>query len=129
MTHTFQARLGEQTFSDPALFEPAATSWRKTQDRLRFGRPMTGTDNGVLARQTRQPWKMPRPKAFQPAGWDIGADIITPYGPAQVWSLAPRGGVWLVVDDGTPLWADPRTGDLRYASEGHGLPGVAEPAA
>lgn len=128
LTGTFRAHLGDQTFTDPTLFEAAATTWRKAQPKHTFGRPMTGTPNGVLARQTRQPWSTPRPKPFAPSSWDIGAEIVTPCGRAQVWDLAPRGGVWLVLDDGSFLWADPRHGDLRTAADGFGVPGTATAA-
>lgn len=121
MTRSFSARIGSKTFEDPALFEVAAKDWRapKTPARKAWGVAPTTGEAETWTASIRRGWKPSRTKAlFEAKPWTPGAEVETAVGPAQVWDLAPRGGVWVVYADGRALWADPKTGALRTAAEG-----------
>ena len=122
----FKARIlseaGWTDYSDPALFEVDAKARLKAtrtrhEARAIYRGEVVG-ENHALVRASRGPWRAPARRAWQePAGVEIGAQVTviardgTEFA-AEVWSLAPEGGVWLATDAGGYLWAHAKRGDV-----------------
>lgn len=113
---------GWKRYADPGLFEVDARArlkaTRTRHDARAVYRGEVVGENHALVRAATGRWKAPARRAWQePTGVEIGAEVtvIARDGTeiaAQVWSLAPGGGVWLATAAGGYLWAHPKSGDV-----------------
>ena len=120
----FTATIKGQTYTDPALFEVAAKEYRAERRATAPRGEKEGWDavrgeNSALVRAASGKWKMPARKAWtERTGFEVGAEVKVFFSDydqnpvsGQVWSLAPKGGVWVVMVGGGAVWLDPKTGD------------------
>lgn len=130
--NNFTATIKGQTYTDGALFEVAAKEYRAERRATAPRGKKEGWDavrgeNSALVRAASGKWKMPARKAWtERTGFEIGAEVTVftsdyDMNPTrgQVWSLAPKGGVWVVLEGGEAIWLNPETGDVdewRYGT-------------
>lgn len=129
----FAATINGTTYDDPALFETDALAWRKGKPSRETekcggwpGGHLTGNTEGLL-KATKRMWRTPARREFaEPTGYAVGAEITLKIDgamtPAQVWSLAPKSGVWAVDEEGYPWYVDTRDGTVFEGAFADGAP-------
>lgn len=132
---------GATHYTDRALFEVDAKERIKRNgtrgDARAFYRGEVAGQNRALVQAASGTWKMPGRKKWQErTGLDVGAEVLVFRGDydqnptrGQVWSLAPRKSVWVVLDGGEAIRVDVQTGSAYSAEMGHALNLRVRPAA